>query len=240
MVRGLALSLLPIAVQAWCAVGVSRATVRAWAVPELTGSSFEDLDGERRNAKALERTLERAFPFAVDKAAVQGQAAAATQRVAALEQALLQKLSAENPFPDLGQGSLARRELDLPGKRPAAPSFTGVNLLPCTFRHTRANKTQPQVVPFTPFFFLFFTVSRVLVTGAAGTLASLVYGKLQRATGGGATNLVGLKHPNALATSDKDPRAMNGLLGRRFRGAGCWHEVSAYGRARARALKNAG
>eukprot|EP00613_Pedinella_sp_CCMP2098_P074548 CAMPEP_0171909382 /NCGR_PEP_ID=MMETSP0993-20121228/8734_1 /TAXON_ID=483369 /ORGANISM="non described non described, Strain CCMP2098" /LENGTH=490 /DNA_ID=CAMNT_0012542365 /DNA_START=12 /DNA_END=1484 /DNA_ORIENTATION=- len=68
--------------------------------------------------------------------------------------------------------------------------------------------------------------SRVLVSGAAGVLAGLIYGKLQRVTGTGATNNAGLKHPNALCTSGKDKDALNAIMAGRFMGGGCWHEVT--------------
>ena len=53
--------------------------------------------------------------------------------------------------------------------------------------------------------------SRVLVTGSAGVLAGLIYGKLQRATGTGAANPVGLKlaKPRPYSAGQRPPLGKN-------------------------------
>jgi len=69
--------------------------------------------------------------------------------------------------------------------------------------------------------------SRVMVVGS-GVLASLIYGKIQRVSGTGATQNFGLKHPNIFIAPERYPR-VNGMLNSRFGGAGCWNEVTEVG-----------
>ena len=153
---------------------------------ELKARSLSALIRDRVNLKPLEAYQERMFPISVDKAAAKAKAAELTRQVQAIEQAILEKISEEDPYPELGQGSLARLKANLPG-------------------------------------------SRVILSGAAGSLAALIYGKAQRCTGTGATNNVGLKHPNVLCTGENDKGKLNAQMSGRFSGAGCWHEHTQVG-----------
>ena len=168
------------------AIGKSAANrVRAHATSdEFGGLSERSLDfllRTYRNVKSMAIMTEKSLIMSPTSEEIMDRAEALAVETSELERALLRKLSTENPTPEMGQGSLARRELGLPP-------------------------------------------SRVMVTGGGGVLAGLVFGKIQRATGTGATNNVGLKHPNVLAYNTQDAMDMNRILMGRFAGAGCWNE----------------
>jgi hypothetical protein len=147
----------------------------------LSERSLDYLKRTHRNVKSMTLMTEKQLIMQPDSEEIMDRAEALAAETAEIELALLAKLSLEDPLPQLGQGSLARRELDLPP-------------------------------------------SRVMVTGGGGVLAGLIFGKLQRATGTGAINNVGLKHPNVLATNSDDVGTLNRILMGRFKGAGCWNE----------------